>query len=735
MRISVAGLFVVAANNAATIGVNGFVPPLSSLPSVSTIQQKEHASFVPSLASTSTTSLGASRKPLASDGDWSAYLDSENTGVVYYFNGKTGESLWEPPEGFPTVSLSDALQTIAAEKQAAYNEKKRLEEEEERKKNGLFGLLFAKSDDETEGDDNEVGASSIESGTDADPTKDGAEDETPWYDGLFDKKEKEEDQPVVATTTIAPDTNDGAGGGGKGLFSSIFGTTTDQVTQSDSLPLETSASIQQEDEEEEEQAGQDSPAFGFGNLFGASKAKDSAAAAASESAVAVEEPEPVETTSPKKTGFSVGGFFGSSSGAASTPASTATKSNKKNVDVVATTVNLSSIPVAADDDDDNDSDGDGGKKKKTNAFSVGGLFSGSKPKKPASSSTDKASGVATTANLDSIPMAKEDVKERKKPSKPSPTPVKAAKTTAAEKKETKKPPVKTQTMTKATSAAAATTKKEPKKAKATATTPVEPKTKGTTTPAVAGDVDTIVDIDISYVVTPHPEKVSWGGEDAVFTSGRNFGVFDGVSGATKEKGKPLYSKTLAMQMKKSVGQSPSTVNDLTSRLTEAAELANDSATGASTAIVGSVSDEGMLRVLNLGDSSCFVLRDGKVAAKSREISHGFDTPYQLSNDSPDRPRQGTRLETKLQSGDVIVMGSDGIFDNLSEALLVETVADAPARAGSIAKKVADLSRKVSLDKKAETPYAKQAQRAGDNKYSDGLGGKIDDISCVVVRCK
>eukprot|EP01082_Thalassiosira_pseudonana_P007917 g6951.t1 g6951 contig23:1543955-1546931(-) len=37
-------------------------------------------------------------QPLASSGDWSAYLD-ESKGLIYYFHRRTGESTWEPPQG------------------------------------------------------------------------------------------------------------------------------------------------------------------------------------------------------------------------------------------------------------------------------------------------------------------------------------------------------------------------------------------------------------------------------------------------------------------------------------------------------------------------------------------------------------------------------------------------------------------------------------------------------------
>ena len=75
------------------------------------------------------------------------------------------------------------------------------------------------------------------------------------------------------------------------------------------------------------------------------------------------------------------------------------------------------------------------------------------------------------------------------------------------------------------------------------------------TPSMPSEyVKTKIGLEINSKVLPHPEKIKWGGEDAVFTSGRSFGVFDGVSGAEKEQGKALYSKTLANQVKVRVGK-------------------------------------------------------------------------------------------------------------------------------------------------------------------------------------
>ena len=251
------------------------------------------------------------------------------------------------------------------------------------------------------------------------------------------------------------------------------------------------------------------------------------------------------------------------------------------------------------------------------------------------------------------------------------------------------------------------------------------------------EVDTkpeTLSIDVASKIMPHPEKVSWGGEDALFVSGRSFGVFDGVSGAEKLDGVPLYSNTLANQLKKDVGQGGLSVDELKKKLLSAAEYADMSATGASTAVIASIGDDDVLRSLCLGDSVLMVIRNGSVFAKTKETLHYFDCPYQLSEESPDRPRDGTVMTTKLLPGDFVVSGSDGVFDNLDDKTIIELVTDESVKSkpNLIAQKIITKSRIVSKDTKAPTPYAKQAKRNRYDNYQSGLGGKIDDISCIVV---
>ena len=244
-----------------------------------------------------------------------------------------------------------------------------------------------------------------------------------------------------------------------------------------------------------------------------------------------------------------------------------------------------------------------------------------------------------------------------------------------------------------------------------------------------------VKLEIAAKVLAHPEKVSWGGEDALFTAGRNFGVFDGVSGAEKEDGVPLYSVTLAQQMRQKVGRNAVDIEEITEKMLEAAEYADVSATGASTGLVASIGEDSFLRVLNVGDCTLVVIRDNQIVSRSKEISHFFDCPYQLSIDSPDRPIDGTILQVEVIPGDIIVAGSDGVFDNINDELLIETINGGTVKAPIICKNIVNTARKISLDPVAPTPYARLASRKGYTDFRNGLGGKLDDISCIVAKVK
>ena len=84
---------------------------------------------------------------------------------------------------------------------------------------------------------------------------------------------------------------------------------------------------------------------------------------------------------------------------------------------------------------------------------------------------------------------------------------------------------------------------------------------------------------------------------------------------------------------------------------------------------------------SLGDSGFVILQPGKVAFKSEPQTHAFNTPYQLSKltaqmeaqraifggaqQISEQPSASDVTNHSLRNGDVVLFGSDGLWDNLN----------------------------------------------------------------------
>jgi protein phosphatase PTC7 len=92
--------------------------------------------------------------------------------------------------------------------------------------------------------------------------------------------------------------------------------------------------------------------------------------------------------------------------------------------------------------------------------------------------------------------------------------------------------------------------------------------------------------------------------------------------------------------------------------------------------------QGRLAAANLGDSGFMVLGPplgqpgGPPAVRYRtvQLEHEFGRPYQLGHHAhASKPEDAELVSLALQPGDTIVMGSDGLFDNVAEsAILAES---------------------------------------------------------------
>ncbi|KAL2623278.1 hypothetical protein R1flu_003483 [Riccia fluitans] len=244
-------------------------------------------------------------------------------------------------------------------------------------------------------------------------------------------------------------------------------------------------------------------------------------------------------------------------------------------------------------------------------------------------------------------------------------------------------------------------------------------------------------------VIPHPDKVAKGGEDAYFTSnykGGVLGVADGVSGWAAENVDPaLFSKEFMAHAAAAVGSED--VKD-DPRLLLAKAHAATCSVGAATAIVAILDERGTLHVANLGDCGLRLVREGKVVYATTPQQHYFDCPYQFSSESAQTAYDAASYELEVLEGDTIVMGSDGLFDNVYDADIEATVkvfsGSDEESANQLALALATLASKHARDKTYNSPYSVEALSQGlDVPWYAKLfgkkltGGKLDDITVVV----
>ncbi|KAL2854277.1 protein serine/threonine phosphatase 2C [Aspergillus pseudoustus] len=230
--------------------------------------------------------------------------------------------------------------------------------------------------------------------------------------------------------------------------------------------------------------------------------------------------------------------------------------------------------------------------------------------------------------------------------------------------------------------------------------------------------------------------------------------------------------------------------------------------GGSTASVGIGLEDGRVELANLGDSGSVLLRQAAVHHYSIPQTHGFNTPYQLSIIPPrmrqqasifggayleDFPRDAITTTLNLHHGDVLILATDGVFDNLNNqdilklvtsrmlytnawsastspntgitpaspetlsaltgpdglaALLPKSSESQPtskpkksATASNphdatytlqslLAATIAGEAKLASMDLRRDGPFAKEAQRYYPGDYY--RGGKVDDITVLVI---
>jgi len=171
------------------------------------------------------------------------------------------------------------------------------------------------------------------------------------------------------------------------------------------------------------------------------------------------------------------------------------------------------------------------------------------------------------------------------------------------------------------------------------------------------------------------------------------------------------------------------------------------AKGSTTCVLFEVQEEAKdeenihVKTSNLGDSGYLVLRPTATSLetvfKSESQQHYFNCPYQIGNHSK-LPSKATPNEHTLHANDIIVLGTDGVWDNAFNDDVKNCVSPQLDRATLSVKNLQAVSdcistyaECVSYDKDYVSPFTIESRQ----HKKDKVGGKEDDITVIVSQIK
>ncbi len=234
---------------------------------------------------------------------------------------------------------------------------------------------------------------------------------------------------------------------------------------------------------------------------------------------------------------------------------------------------------------------------------------------------------------------------------------------------------------------------------------------------------------------PHPRKAWRGGEDSFIVSSptnSTLAVADGV-GAWEDKG--VNPRAFADQILRCTYEFLK-AGDKNPMFSLEAGFHNTNMVGSSTVCIGKMTGDGIFRVANIGDSGFLIIRDEKILLESTEHQHEFNYPYQIGRDEEgephgtDRPADAQYYQITLEEGDVVVMGSDGLFDNVWPKEILKTINNHPLNAIDLAERLSILAYDKSQDRDSSVPFFHRA-KISNVEFSSYQGGKEDDITVLV----
>lgn len=258
-----------------------------------------------------------------------------------------------------------------------------------------------------------------------------------------------------------------------------------------------------------------------------------------------------------------------------------------------------------------------------------------------------------------------------------------------------------------------------------------------------------------YALEPAPEKKAKGGEDSLLSSKALISVADGVGGWAMQGIDPsIYSLNLVKNVQMYFNMLPKVYSEHPKNLLRMAAKTNPFE-GSSTLVICTLWED-QLRGVNFGDSGFAVLTPVLKTASngsktyiydfkfiSAPQQYQFNFPFQLGNVGKDESGLAKETSHQIRFGDIVIVYSDGISDNVFPGQLRQLLNFYLYRVkqkfgiqvpdvvrgfdgNEFARQLKELAFQKSTDKNYLSPF-------GLNGLDFGVlfkGGKSDDISVV-----
>ncbi|GAA5881886.1 hypothetical protein JCM1840_004542 [Sporobolomyces johnsonii] len=259
------------------------------------------------------------------------------------------------------------------------------------------------------------------------------------------------------------------------------------------------------------------------------------------------------------------------------------------------------------------------------------------------------------------------------------------------------------------------------------------------------------------------------GEDAYFLRADSLGVADGVGGWSGHAGAnpARWSRKFMHHCSAELARYENIDDELFLQYYEIdpvdvlqrafekslAECKDEGVIGSSTALLAVLRND-ELRLANLGDCSCCVIRGDEYIFRTEEQQHSFNFPYQAGTNSKDTPaKDAQRFTVKVKKDDIVILASDGLVDNVfSDDLLEEVlrfVSTSPAPSSPALSSSPALQKRYTLNRFSPQAVSEALCHRAKSVYDDpravaspfqnraveeGLyyaGGKKDDVTCLI----